>query len=267
MGTILPQFDLEDFLTRTLDTLGTLNKWCEKCGGRFTTICPDCTTGACWFCARHRGYLCCEVCERETDISGDWIDGTRLVDDSLSLNYHDMGSFLISEVRGMSLSGCPRSGALHRDCRMGAADHEDEETWAPFPPNITVVVQQRRDPQGGPVTSTPTRQGRSPTSPRSPVLGYGLVVRTSSLFRMSGTPTSATTYSSTGSTLVVPSAASTNVRHTVTSPDGGDVMSPSQQSRTKGRRLSGVDKEGSDTINVIILQAILALKPLTTGLL
>jgi hypothetical protein len=34
-------FDLEDFLTRTLDTLGTLNKWCEKCGGRFTAICPD----------------------------------------------------------------------------------------------------------------------------------------------------------------------------------------------------------------------------------
>ncbi len=48
-------FDLEDFLTRTLDTLGTLSKWCEKCGGRFTVICPDCMAGACWFCARHRG--------------------------------------------------------------------------------------------------------------------------------------------------------------------------------------------------------------------
>ncbi len=106
-------FDLEDFLTRALDTLGTLNKWCEKCGGRFTAIRPDCTTGSCWFCARHRGCLCYEVCERETDVSGDWIDGTRLVDDSLSLNYHDMGSFLISEVRGVRLAGSPRSGAPH----------------------------------------------------------------------------------------------------------------------------------------------------------
>jgi hypothetical protein len=88
---------------------------------------------------------------------------------------------------------CPQiNTALHRDNRMGVVDHEDEETWTPFPPNITAVVQQRRDPQGGPVTSTPAREGRSPTSPRSPVLGYGLGVRTSSLFSMSGTPTSAT---------------------------------------------------------------------------
>ena len=60
-------FGLEDFLTRTLDTLGALNKWCEQCGGRFTAICPDCTAGACWFCVRHRECLYCEVCERETD--------------------------------------------------------------------------------------------------------------------------------------------------------------------------------------------------------
>jgi hypothetical protein len=34
-------FDLGDFLTRTLDILGVLNKWCEQCGGRFTATCPD----------------------------------------------------------------------------------------------------------------------------------------------------------------------------------------------------------------------------------
>jgi hypothetical protein len=51
---------------------------------------------------------------------------------------------------------------------MGEVVHGDEETWAPFPPNITAVVHQRRDPQGGPVTSTPDREGRSPTSPYSP---------------------------------------------------------------------------------------------------
>ena len=28
-------FDLGDFLTRTLNILGVPNKWCEKCGGRF----------------------------------------------------------------------------------------------------------------------------------------------------------------------------------------------------------------------------------------
>ncbi len=43
-------FDLEDFLTRTLDTMAELNNWCEQCGGRFTAICPECTAGACWFC-------------------------------------------------------------------------------------------------------------------------------------------------------------------------------------------------------------------------
>jgi hypothetical protein len=36
-----------------------------------------------------------------------------LVDDSLSLNYHDMGSFLISEVRGVRPAGSLRSGASH----------------------------------------------------------------------------------------------------------------------------------------------------------
>ncbi len=110
-------FDLEVFLTRTLDTLGALNKWCEQGGGRFTAICPECTAGACWFCARHKGCLCCEICEWKTDLSGDWVDGTRLVDDSLSLDYHatDMGSFLISEIKGVRLADKPRSDAPH-DC-------------------------------------------------------------------------------------------------------------------------------------------------------
>ena len=53
---------------------------------------------------------------------------------------------------------CPQSNvALHRDRWMGAAEHEDEETCAPFP-NITALVQQHRDTQGGPVTSTPARE-------------------------------------------------------------------------------------------------------------
>ena len=71
------------------------------------------TVGACWFCARHKGCLCCEISERETDLPGDWVDGTRLVDDSLSLDFHDMGSFLISEIRGVRLVDRPRSDALY----------------------------------------------------------------------------------------------------------------------------------------------------------
>ena len=55
----------------------------------------------------------CEICERATDLSGDWVDGTRLVDDSLSLDFHDMGSFLISEVRGVRIAENPRSNAPH----------------------------------------------------------------------------------------------------------------------------------------------------------
>jgi hypothetical protein len=62
---------------------------------------------------RHKGRLYCEICERETDLSWDWVDGTRLVDDSLSLDFHDMGSFLISEIRGMRLADSPRSDTPH----------------------------------------------------------------------------------------------------------------------------------------------------------
>jgi len=37
------EFDLGDYFTRTLDTLGLLNKWCAHRGERFTVICPDST--------------------------------------------------------------------------------------------------------------------------------------------------------------------------------------------------------------------------------
>ena len=41
---------------------------------------------------------------------------------------------------GVGGVGSQMNAALHRDCRMGAVGHEDEDTWAPFPPNITAVV-------------------------------------------------------------------------------------------------------------------------------
>ena len=53
---------------------------------------------------------------REVDLSGDWVDGTRvtrLVDDSLTFDFHDMGSFLISEVNGVRIEETPRSDSPH----------------------------------------------------------------------------------------------------------------------------------------------------------
>ena len=41
------------------------------------------------------------MCGREVDLLGHWVDGTRLVDDSLSLDFHDMGTFQISEINGL----------------------------------------------------------------------------------------------------------------------------------------------------------------------
>jgi hypothetical protein len=75
---------------------------------------------------------------------------------------------------------------------------------------------------------------------------------------MSGTPTSAAAYSSEGSTLAVPSVVPTSVSRTAVAPAPRDVIPASLQPRAKAGRLPGVDKEASDTINVIILQAILA---------
>ncbi len=54
------------------------------------------------------------------------------------------------------------------------------------------------------------------------------------------------------------SAAPTNVSRTVAAPALGDVIPASQQPRAKAGRLPVVDKEASDDINIIILQAILA---------
>ncbi len=50
----------------------------------------------------------------------------------------------------------------------------------------------------------------------------------------------------------------TNVSRTAAAPTPRDVIPASQQPRAKAGRLPGVDKEASDAINVIILQAILA---------
>ena len=55
-------FYFGDHLTGALETLRTPNSWCIDCGGRLTAICPDCTSGACWFCDRHKECLNFEMC-------------------------------------------------------------------------------------------------------------------------------------------------------------------------------------------------------------
>ena len=106
------EFDFGEYLTSALEALRTPNNWFIDDGGRLPVVCPDCTTGTNCFCDRHKGCLNCEISGREvdlSDLSGDWVDGTRLVDDSLSLDFHDMVSFLISEVNGVRIEENPRS--------------------------------------------------------------------------------------------------------------------------------------------------------------
>ena len=109
----VPQdLDFGEYLTGARETLRVPNNRCTECGGRLTVVCPGYTEGACWFCARHKG---CLNCDRgcETGLSGDWVDGTRLVDDSISLDFPNMGTFFISGIDGVRIAEHPRSDAPH----------------------------------------------------------------------------------------------------------------------------------------------------------
>ena len=64
-------------------------------------------------CVTSSGFLTCEICEHKAELSGSWVDGTKLVDDSLSENFHKMGSFLISKIDGVRLAANPRSEEAH----------------------------------------------------------------------------------------------------------------------------------------------------------
>ena len=75
--------------------------------------CPVCDSGGCWFCVKSSGFLTCEICEHKAELSGAWVDGTILVDDSLSENFHKMGSFFISKIDGVRLAANPRSEETH----------------------------------------------------------------------------------------------------------------------------------------------------------
>ena len=83
-GLVPPDWDFGEYLTEVLETLRAPNSRCTDCGGRLTAVCPDCTTGPSWFCTRHKGCLNCDIYGGEAGLSGDWADGTRLVDDSLA---------------------------------------------------------------------------------------------------------------------------------------------------------------------------------------
>ena len=48
-GLVPQDWDFGEYLTEVLETLRAPNSRCTDCGGRLTTVYPDCTTGACWF--------------------------------------------------------------------------------------------------------------------------------------------------------------------------------------------------------------------------
>ena len=62
---------------------------------------------------KHTGCLNCDMCGCESGLLGDWVDGTRLVDDSLRLDFHDMGKFLISGINGVRITEHPKSDVPH----------------------------------------------------------------------------------------------------------------------------------------------------------
>ena len=55
------------------------------------------------------------IYERDTEFSvtGFWVDGTKNVDDRLSVDFHKMGSVHISEITGVRLVESPSSKATH----------------------------------------------------------------------------------------------------------------------------------------------------------
>ena len=79
---------VQELFTRELEVLRTVDVWCTRCGGRCTARCPVCDSGGYWFCAKSSDCLTCEICEHKTELSGSWSDRTKLVDDSLSENFH-----------------------------------------------------------------------------------------------------------------------------------------------------------------------------------
>jgi hypothetical protein len=81
------------------------------------------------------GCLTCEICEHKEELSGPWEDGTKLVDDGLSENFHKMRPFLISKIDGVRLAANPRSEEAHdvlefRGLVRGCQPEERQE-WIP----------------------------------------------------------------------------------------------------------------------------------------
>ncbi len=95
---------------------------------------------------KSRGCLTCEICEHKAELSGPWADGTKLVDDSLSENFHKMGSFLISKIDGVRLAANARSEEEHdvlefRGLVRGCQPEERQE-WIP---PLLACGNQRQD--------------------------------------------------------------------------------------------------------------------------
>ena len=76
-----------------------------------------------------------EICGKDTNLSGTWVDGTQLVDDSLSWDSHVMGSFLTSEVNTVRMAENPRSETpydrLEFTCIVRGWQSEEDRNGSP----------------------------------------------------------------------------------------------------------------------------------------
>ena len=96
------------------------------------------------------------------------MDGTRLVDDSLSLDFHDMGTFQISEINGVTIAEHQRSEAPHDRLEFRGTvrgwQAEERQEW------IAQLLGDKEDQREGRDGETMVGEKRSPYSPPSSVV-------------------------------------------------------------------------------------------------
>jgi hypothetical protein len=156
-----------------------------------------------------------------------------------------------------------------RDPRVGTGLRDDDETWAGEDEHVTPLPSIREARAAltmtpvNSVLSNPSRQTTAAEGSQSPVLSAGsrhasITVRN---LILNASPDRAAPYfdartTSAASTQQSLTPSGNSNRPRVSPPEQHDVDVSSPPNRAGGRK-AGVDKTGSDAINVIILQVIL----------
>jgi hypothetical protein len=163
------------------------------------------------------------------------------------------------------------NAGFNRDSREGDVSvwRDEDETWADVHaplPDVRQLVQQRNMSHTGSALSTPNRQ-TIPES-QSPVLASGSGRTSVSVSNMSmfGAPQDNTASYSAGSCSPASVAPSTDASRLRASSGGAPAVASSNMSRARGR-ITGVDKAASESMNVIILRAVLQDNSMVGGFL